>query len=209
MIETHKFLTYKEICEVINQLEDYRDRVLIMLIFDGFYTRMEEIQNLKMEDIMNKTKARFLDGNRISEVTFEVINKANKETTVHTYSQFSDGMENLISSNYILRERESYSPRSNEGSFNGYAMNKQAIVNRFGRLKRRFGFKFNLSSLYASGVIHRAKESIDMESKKARVLFLKRLKEIEGVNEGMGYVYYRHYLDMLPRLQAEKEEASE
>ena len=209
MIETHKYVTYKEISEIINQLEDYRDKVLVMLIFDGFYTNMDEIQNLTEEDLEDKSRNRYLGGRKISGVTLRVIHKALKETQVHTFSSFKGGLDELIPSNYILRERLGYLNRCDikvGENFNGFAMNKQAIINRFSRMKRHYGLKFSLSTLYGSGVIHRGLKNIPLETPKHRVKFLNYLEEEEGVNRGMGYFYYKEFLKMLPRLEKENQE---
>lgn len=201
MIQSNKFVTYKEISEIINQLEDYRDKVIIMLIFDGFYTKMDEIQNLTSKDLDERSRHRYLAKHEISGVTVRVIHKALEEKEIHTFSAFNNGLDELIPSDYIVRERKGFINRSGE-NFNGFAMNKQSIINRFSRAKRHYGFKFTLSSLYASGVIHRGLKAVENDEKH-RVNFLKYLEREEGVNRGMGYVYYRSYLEMLPRLEKE------
>ena len=203
MIESNKFVTYKELSEIINQLEDYRDKVIIMLIFDGFYTKMEEIENLTSKDLDERSRHRYLAKHEISGVTVRVIHKALEEKEIHTFSAFNNGVDELIPSDYIVRERKGFVNRSGE-NFNGFAMNKQSIINRFSRAKRHYGLKFTLSSLYASGVIHRGLKAVENDEKH-RVKFLKYLEREEGVNRGMGYVYYREYLKMLPRLEKEKQ----
>lgn len=207
MIETNKFVTYKEISEIINQLEDYRDKVIIMLIFDGFYTKMDDIQNLTVKDLDERSKRRFLAKHEISGVTTRVIHKALEEKQIHTFSAFNNGLDELIPSDYIVRERKGFINRSGE-NFNGFAMNKQSIINRFSRAKRHYGFSFTLSSLYASGVIHRGLQGIARDERH-RVNFLKKIEKEEGVNRGMGYVYYRAYLEMLPRIEQEEKEMRE
>ena len=137
------------------------------------------------------------------------IHKALKETQIHTFSSFKGGLDELIPSNYILRERMGYLNRSDikvGENFNGFAMNKQAIINRFSRMKRHYGLKFSLSTLYGSGVIHRGLKNIPLETPKHRVEFLNYLEEVEGVNRGMGYFYYKEFLKMLPRLEKENQE---
>lgn len=199
MIESNKFVTYKELCEVVDKLEDYRDKAIIMLMFDGFYTKMDEIENLTSKDLNNHCLA----NQKISEVTEEIIRKGLAETQIHTFSAFNGGVDELIPSDYIIRERKGFINRSGE-NFNGFAMNKQSIINRFSRAKRHYGLKFTLSSLYASGVIHRGLQGI-RNDEKHRVNFLKRLETEEGVSRGMGYVYYREFLKMQPRIEKEKE----
>lgn len=211
MTKTNKFVTYKEICDIVNNLDDYRDKVLIMLIFDGFYTQMDNIQNLKEEDIKEERYRYFgyrLLGERpISEETLYFIRKGLEEKEIHTFSNFKNGIDELIPSKYILRERLGYLNRCDievGERFNGFAMNKQSIINRFCKIKREYGLHFSLSSLYGSGVIHRGIEKIGNETANHRVRFLNYLQKKEGVSKGMGYLYYRHYLEMLPRLQAEQ-----
>lgn len=204
-METKKFVTYKEICDIVNTFEDSRDKVLVMLVFDGFYTRLEEIQDLKGSDIKEAPVYK-LGGYTISKRTLRAIHMAQKEEVIHTFSYFNNGLDTLIPSDYILREREGYLKRVDievGDRFNGYAMNKQSILNRFAKIKKQYKLDFTMSSLYGSGVIHRAIEKIAPSTPKHRVEFLNYLQTEEGVSKGMGYLYYRKFLEMLPRLEKE------
>lgn len=206
-IETPKYVTYKELIAIANQLEDYRDKVILFLIFDGYYTKMEEIQNLKTKDIVDTKHQKFIGDHKISDATMRFIRRAIQEKEIHTYSQFNGGIDKLIDSDYIVRERVGYASRvtpSGEDKFNGYAMNKQSIINRFARLKRNYGFSLSLSSIYASGVIHRMKDRVNPYDKNARVDYLALADQKEGVKNGMARLYFKEYIDMLPRLEEEK-----
>lgn len=208
-IETPKYVTYKELVKIANQLEDYRDKVILMLIFDGYYTKMEEIQNLKVEQIKDGRHYKYIGDHRISDATLRFIKRAIQEEEIHTYSQFNGGIDKLIKSDYIVRERQGYVNRVNVevgDRFNGYAMNKQSIINRFAKLKRNYGFTFSLSSIYASGVIHRMMSRVSLDSPNPRVDFLRTAERKEGVKEGMARLYYKEFLNLLPRVQAERAE---
>ena len=204
-IETPKYVTYREMVDIVNQLDDYRDKVILMLIFDGFYTKMEEIQNLKVDQIKDGRHAKYIGDYKISNATLRFIKKAIQEEEIHTYSQFNKGLDKLIKSDYIVRERQGFTTRGTD-TFNGYSMNKQSIINRFARLKRNYGFTFSLSSIYASGVIHRLKDKVNLDLPNARAEYISVAERKEGVKEGMSRLYYKEYLAMLPRLQAEKEQ---
>lgn len=210
-IETPKYVTYKELTRFTRQLPDYRDRLIIMLIFDGYYVNMEEIQNLRKDDVIEGKKCNYIKDKKISSATYKYIQEALKEKEIHTYSQFNNGIDTLIESDYLVRERQGYISRANvkvDERFNGFAMNKQSIINRFAKLKRTYGFNLSLSSIYASGVIYRVKEKVPYGIKNHRQEFL-RFAEKEGVKEGMGRLYYKQYLDMYSRFEAEKDDKTE
>lgn len=203
---TDKFVTYKELVALLKNIEDYRDRLLIMLVFEGYYPLLEEIQELKLEDFVDG-RTKYLKGRNITDCTARLIKKASEEKEIHTYSKFNGGVDKLIESNYLLRERVGYAKRVDievNENFNGYAMNRQSIINRFSKIKRKYGFTLSLSSIYGSGVIHRVDISLRDEVvnnvKGVRMLCLRKMGQKDGVKEAMARVYYKEYLKMLPRI---------
>ena len=195
-------MTYEELNEIVNQLEDYRDKVIIMLVFDGFYKDIDMFQTYTHEDLIidNAHQRYFLQGRKISGTTARVINKSQMEQEIHTFSQFNKGLDLLIPSNHILRERQGFIAKMlRDDEFNGFAMNRNSVLNRFAKVKKHYGLEFNMSSLFASGCIHRAKLKIgDIENN--RVAFLDYLEKTEEVSRAMGYLYFKYYLEMKERM---------
>lgn len=194
-----KYITYGELNTIINSIEDYRDKVLIMLMFDGFYKCLEEIQNFTYEGVIdNPTHQSYLYGRKITGATLRVIKRAMREEEVHTYSKFNSGIDILIPSNYILREREGYSKRKDVEigkNFNGYSMNKTSIINRFMKIKKIYNLEFTMSSLYASGCIYRAKNAVKHNTDNFKRDFISNILE-ENVSTTMAYNYYKIFLEM-------------
>lgn len=193
-IETHKYMTYKELLDVTRILDDERDRLLLLLLFDGFYVELDNLQYLRFVDLKG-AEFEYLGVRKISKATSKTIIKALSERNVHTYSSHKGGIDELIPSDFILRERLGYKMRADievNGRFNGFAMNKTSIINRFTKLKQRYKFNFSMSSLYASGVIHRGKQVVQNKSnpKKEFVIYV---QDYEKLSRARGYLYYKEY----------------
>lgn len=200
-----RYFSETEIVEIVDILEDFRDKMLILLMYEGFYDpQFHTITNLKISDIDFQSKTCL--GKPVSDMFCEIAQKTMKEKFVNTYTQNSIVADDeLIESDYLIREKISTLKRKDVvigDNFNGYSMNRYAILNRFTRIKKVFLLdKLSSGAVYTSGIINRTANHVtkycSIEEKGFRKEFIDYCMKEENVKSNMAYRYYKVFMDSL------------
>lgn len=219
-IPSQQYMTYREIVEMVKQMEDYRDKAIIMLLFEGWYQDLDAMGLLQQKDIIETSGAKYLKEKKVTPVTIRILKKAIKEEEIHLFARVGNGKDELIPSNYLLRQNVRYREDSRISigvNFNGYSMSKDAIIKRFCKIKKEYKLKCTMSSIYASGMIYWGSERVRQltgeyrtcpiiqDGIKPRVEFLKFIERAYGTSPHMGRIYWKQYVAMAEKLQEERE----
>lgn len=184
-----KYLVEKEFNEIVSRMDDYRDQLLFKLVWNGYfkegYKTLENIKSISTDD--DELKA--------------LIKKAlnEKEVTIYSLSNTDNRWkEKLVESDYLLRQTIKFTNRKNieiGKEFNGYAMNRTAIINRVTMLKARFKDELDgesLQTIYFAGIMDRVIQNINIELPEniQRTMAIDYLINVERLKKGRAYGYW-------------------
>lgn len=203
-----RYLTYKEFHILLEDIVDNRDKVLLLLVFEGFFEGSYQIlTNLKYSDLNVEEKT--LLGKPISDELLNLLLISKEDKTIHTFIKFNEGKDSLIESDYIIKERKGYIKRKDievGEIFNGKSMNKNAMINRVTKLKSLVPSMENVScgTIYISGVIYKVLEHLNINSLTLRKDFVDHLVNEEGFKSGMAYKHYKAFSVIVDKMKIEE-----
>lgn len=152
-----KYLTKKELDEIVDNCVNAQDAVLYQLLFEGINGKVsEDIRNLKITDVDFENKTIDIQGSK-KEVSFkllELIKEAHEQVKyIKKNGEFSNtslSTETTLDVNtvYVLKTKEASKPIS-----------PITLIKRFTNMKKIFGYdNITPTSVYDSGLIYKMKQ---------------------------------------------------
>lgn len=154
--KTKKLLFSKEfIEETVDNLKDYQDKALIMLLFEGVYgKRLSEIRNLKLSDIDEETNIATVYGEdntkgREVQLTPETVELVKNADIQGHYTNVEGKTFELIANDYIFRNTTKGRSEVNK------TMSQVQLINRLSKIAEMIEMsKFNPNNINRSGMLY-------------------------------------------------------